>query len=119
MSDRTMSAGSIEDSVVMLSDAQLDALADRIAARLQSPPASGGLVDAATLADRLGVARSFVYSHADELGGKRLSERGRLRFDLAVATAAFASRQPESRAAPRRRKSATRSMVGSILQVRA
>jgi hypothetical protein len=43
-----------------------------------------GLVDAARLAERLGVSRDFVYAHADELGARRLGSgpRARLRFDL-------------------------------------
>lgn len=42
------------------------------------------LVDASTVAARLGVARSYVYEHADELGAIRLGSgpRARLRFDL-------------------------------------
>jgi hypothetical protein len=104
-----------------LDEDQLDALADRIAARLarQPSPANGAaLVDAATLAEHLGVARSWVYTHADQLGGKRLGgERGRLRFDLSEATAAFAAAsQPEQVKSPRRRRAPAH--VGSTLQVR-
>ena len=42
------------------------------------------LVDAAALARHLGVARSFVYDHADRLGAIRLGDgpRPRLRFDV-------------------------------------
>lgn len=43
------------------------------------------LVDAATVARRLGVTRNWVYAHADQLGAMRLGDgRGRLRFDLAT-----------------------------------
>lgn len=102
-----------------LDDDQLDDLADRIADRLRSAPRDG-LVDAQQLADHLGVARSFVYTHADELGGKRLGDRGRLRFDVATATAAFAGRQPEHPTPTRRRRPRTADgNVGSILKVRA
>lgn len=106
-------------SALELPDHQLERLADLIAARLQSPAAGVGLVDAQQLADHLGVARSFVYQHSDELGGKRLGKRGRLRFDLATASAAFASSQQENTttSAPRRRRQPTGD-VGSILQVR-
>jgi len=111
------------DVVVTLTDEQLDALADRIAARLSaSPPcATSNMVDAATLAAHLGVARSYVYTHASELGGKRLGgPRGRLRFDLAIALAAWATANPEPelpRHTNRRRKQAAL-QAGSILKVR-
>lgn len=44
-----------------------------------------GLVDAACVAERLGVSRDFVYAHAEELGVRRLGSgpRPRLRFNLA------------------------------------
>jgi hypothetical protein len=107
-------------AAIRLADDQLDALADRIAARLRTSPTSdSGLVDAQQLAAHLGVARSFVYTHSDDLGGKRLGGKGRLRFDLEEAVAAFASSEPERTApAPRRRKRAVNGNVGSILKVR-
>lgn len=42
------------------------------------------LVDAATVAERLGFSRDYVYAHADELGAIRVGSgpRPRLRFDL-------------------------------------
>ncbi|HVW47931.1 MAG TPA: hypothetical protein VHA76_12805 [Solirubrobacterales bacterium] len=45
------------------------------------------LIGAAELADRLGVDRSWVYSHAIELGAMKLGDgpRARLRFDPEVA----------------------------------
>jgi len=103
-----------------LADDQLDALAERIVVRLRAAPATDTtLVDAQQLATHLGVARSFVYAHADELGGKRLGERGRLRFDVATATAAFASREPEQQVVPtRRRRRQGNGHVGSVLRVR-
>jgi hypothetical protein len=54
-------------------------------------PARGRLVDAAVVADALGISRDCVYAHAAELGGKRIGEgpRGRLRFDLDQALAAL------------------------------
>jgi hypothetical protein len=103
-----------------LDDDQLDALATLIAAKLEAPPTSPGLVDARQLAEHLAVDRSFIYSHADQLAGKRLGgKRGRLRFDLAEATAAFATAShPEPpKSTPRRRRAPAR--AGSILQVRA
>jgi hypothetical protein len=43
------------------------------------------LVDAASVAEHLGVSRDYVYEHADDLGARRLGSgpRARLRFDLA------------------------------------
>jgi hypothetical protein len=50
------------------------------------------LVDAATLAGELGVDRSWVYSHRDELGAIRLGSgsKPRLRFDVQIVRAALA-----------------------------
>lgn len=107
-------------SEVRLTDEQLDALADRIAERLRRP--SGGLVDAQALAGYLSVDRSFIYTHAAELGARRLGgPGGRLRFDLAQALDAFATRdEPEPAAAPRRRQHRRPTEnVGSILKARA
>lgn len=93
---------------VVLSDAQLDALAERVAAILRADtPSTGGLVDAATLAAELGVSRDTVYAHAERLGGRRIGDgdRPRLRFDLADALAAWQPPATPTRA-PRRRRSA-------------
>jgi hypothetical protein len=50
------------------------------------------LVDAATLAAELGVERSWVYEHADELAPVRLGtgSKPRLRFDVRAARQALA-----------------------------
>lgn len=58
-------------------------------ARPETPPLR--LVDAVTLAGALGVDRSYIYAHADELGAVRLGDgpKSRLRFDLEAARAAF------------------------------
>ena len=57
---------------VELSPEQLRELARLVAAELRAEPPSAGMVDAAVLAGQLGVARSWVYRHAVELGGVRL-----------------------------------------------
>jgi hypothetical protein len=51
-----------------------------------------GLLTPAELADALGVARSFVYQHADELGAIRLGggSKPRLRFEWEIAKSATA-----------------------------
>jgi hypothetical protein len=78
-----------------LSEALVEAIAlrvvDLLSAREQRAQARG-LLSAAELASHLGVARSFVYDHADELGAVRLGEgaKPRLRFDLERAREAFA-----------------------------
>ena len=89
---------------VVLTDYQLEQLADLIAERLQeqnepvrtavrfAPDRS--LVDAATLAGLLGVSRSTVYEHAAELGAVEVGggERPRLRFDPQTALEAWSRR---------------------------
>src|ERR1700726_2902578 len=47
------------------------------------------LLSASEVANRLGVARAWVYEHAVELGARRLGSgpRARLRFDLAAGLA--------------------------------
>jgi hypothetical protein len=97
------------------------------------PAQARDLVDAATLAKRLGVSRGFVYEHADELGAFRLGSgpRARLRFDVAEAlgrlTACSASRRsgppdPAPRAASgprgRRRLGTSGGSVPELLPIR-
>lgn len=68
--------------VVTLSDEQLEQLADLIADRLRSTPASSSpeIVSAAELAVRLSIDVKTVYRHAEAFGGVRAGRR--LRFDL-------------------------------------
>ena len=94
--------------VVTLSDQQLQQLADFVADRLrsaadgQAEPVARHLVDAKTLAAKLGVSRQTVYARAEALGGERIGQpvkgegkhgkNGRKppwRFDLEVARAAM------------------------------
>lgn len=57
------------------------------------------LVDATTVAKRLGVSRDYVYAHADELGVRRIGSgpRPRLRFELSrvisTPTSCFTGRE--------------------------
>ena len=69
----------------------VDAIAERVADLLCSELPRGRMVDAATLAGALGVDRSYVYAHADELGAVRLGggSKPRLRFDLEAAREAM------------------------------
>jgi len=71
----------------------------------ESHTASGGLLDATQLARHLGVTRTWVYEHANQLGAIRLGagSKARLRFDLDTATAAIDERRrkpQESRSIP-------------------
>lgn len=64
-----------------------------------------GLVDAATLAAELGVDRSWVYAHRDELGAVRIGTgaKPRLRFSLETAREMLAcstSKEPLATQAP-------------------
>jgi hypothetical protein len=66
----------------------VEVLARRVAELLRHDPAPGvELVDAAELARRLGTERSWVYTHAIELGAVKLGggSRPRLRFDPQLA----------------------------------
>lgn len=113
----------------------VDAIAERVADLLRGEPPRGCMVDAATLAGALGVDRSYVYAHADELGAVRLGGglKPRLRFDLEAARVAmsrYASKQSHGSNAsagaeygapfaPRRRRLPNRlPEPGSVLAVR-
>jgi hypothetical protein len=117
--------------------AHVDALARRVVELLRADArenAGRRLVDASTLAVELGVERSWVYEHANELHPSRLGTgpKARLRFDARIVRATLIARsvaeQPESESVtaarrsqtPRReRKRANRSTtVGRVLAVR-
>lgn len=87
-----------------LDPADIDAIADRVASRLQpARPPAVRYVDAAALAECLGVERAWVYAHARDLGGVRLGgPQGRLRFDLELVkrTLHESAREAPSRARP-------------------
>ncbi|MFZ1927367.1 MAG: hypothetical protein WAU42_14660 [Solirubrobacteraceae bacterium] len=82
---------------ITLDPETIRAIAEQAASRtvemLRDKPVSG-LVDAATVANALGVSRDCVYAHVDALGGERIGTgpRGRLRFDLDRALAAWTAR---------------------------
>jgi hypothetical protein len=91
-----------------------------LTARLGDGSAAGRMVDAAEVAKTLGVARSWVYAHAGVLGATRLGSgsRGRLRFDLERARAAFVTVGETTRPTPRPRPRRRSSTAGSILKAR-
>jgi hypothetical protein len=67
----------------MLDDEDIEAIADRVAAKLRLP--TDGLVGVRDVARALGMSRAWVYRNADELGAQRLGggRKPALRFDLA------------------------------------
>ena len=93
-----------------LSPAEIEAIAQRVAELIVDRLAESDrarLVDAAHVAQLLGVERDWVYAHADQLGAIRLGgPRGRLRFDLETVTArADRTRQAPDPRRPRGRRS--------------
>jgi hypothetical protein len=74
----------MESSRIKLHPRTIEAIAGRVIDLLQrNAAAAPELIDAAELARRLGVDRSWVYTHAIELGAVKLGKgpRPRLRFD--------------------------------------
>src|SRR5687767_4454899 len=72
---------------IKLDQETVEAIARQVMQLLRDERAASELVDAAELAQRLGVDRSWVYTHAIELGAVKLGAgaRPRLRFDPKVA----------------------------------
>jgi hypothetical protein len=106
----------------------LDGLAERLRAAEDRQDVAGvsRLVDAATVAHALGVTRGCVYDHAAELSGERIGNgpRGRLRFDLDRALAAWTARssskeshQPKSPAVTSSSASRQRRGLGSSAEL--
>jgi hypothetical protein len=79
-----------------LTDADVEAIARCLAELLESRPVTTAapLVDVRRLAAALGVGRDFVYEHAVELGGVKLtaSPKSPWRFDVERARRAMADR---------------------------
>jgi len=63
----------VSELVVVLTDAQLDALAERVAAKLANgngnghAPEADKLLDAKAAAERLGVTARWIYGHSSSL----------------------------------------------------
>jgi hypothetical protein len=68
----------------MLDDEDIEAIADRVAAKLRLR--TDGLVGVRDVARALGMSCAWVYRNADELGAQRLGtgRKPALRFDLAL-----------------------------------
>jgi hypothetical protein len=118
-----------------LDRAYVEAVAHRVAELIRDDAretAAPRLVDAATLAAELGVERSWVYEHRDELHPVRLGNgsKPRLRFDVPAVRAALAAQnlaeprsggifEPGHRSRRRARQGSGRQpMVGRVLSVR-
>jgi hypothetical protein len=100
-----------------LSEADIEAVATRVADLLRASQASAELVDATEIARRFGVSRDFVYDHANDFGAVRLGDgpKARLRFDPAKVGRAL--RKPPEKAASQPRRRRTRSS-SSLLPIR-
>ena len=103
-----------------LAPESIEALATRIA-ELMAPVPGGNRerISAADVARQWGVARRWVYNHAEELGASRLGSgpRPRLRFDpdevverLGAPTRPLAPRRDQRRASPMRGDCRTHSL---------
>ncbi len=95
-----------------LDPADIDAIAERVVDTLRREvlPSPVRLVDAATLADLLGVERSWVYAHAEQLHAVRLGgASGRLRFDVDVVRRTLIATPPPAQDRRRPRAKVSRS----------
>jgi hypothetical protein len=100
-----------------LSEAEIEAVATRVADLLKEQQSNPELVDATAIARRFGVSRDFVYQHANELGAVRLGDgpKARLRFDPAKVGRALRG-SPEKFIPTARRRATRRS--SSLLPIR-
>jgi hypothetical protein len=87
---------------VTLDPESVRAVAHAVVALLTDTPPTARLVDAAELADLLGVSRAWIYDNAELLDPVRLGDgdRPRLRFDPETALAAWRHREPEPEPQP-------------------
>jgi hypothetical protein len=111
-----------------LDAASVEAVARRVVELMHREGASPSvrrLVDAATLAAELGVERSWVYTHRDELGAVHLGTgpKPRLRFDVEAARTMLARSMSRESEAPQTPVTATnsarrrRQRLGSSLEL--
>ena len=96
------------DRLPILDDASIEAIARRVAEMLGDGDSFQrvDLLTAGEVARRLKVERSWVYTHANELGAIRMGggTRPRLRFELQTAAAALASLQAQPEPSARRHR---------------
>ena len=103
-------------------DALGEAIADRLAEVWGLRRVTEDVVDASTLAARLGVSAQWVRDHADELGGWRLGSgpKAPYRFHASGAERALrgATRQPEAKPVESSRSRRRTSSRSRLLPVR-
>jgi hypothetical protein len=104
---------------MMLDDEDIEAIADRVAAKLRLR--TDGLVGVRDVARALGMSRAWVYRNADALGAQRLGSgrKPALRFDLARTVERAVGLGVPTRAvatvsAPRRRGRPNRSLPTGV-----
>jgi hypothetical protein len=106
---------------IRLAPEDIEAIAVAVVDTLESR--QGRYVDAAELANDLGVSRDYIYENAGELGAVKLGggRRPRLRFELAVARAAFVRlhEKPRPRRTGQRRRRALSSPPNQMAGQRA
>lgn len=94
-------------------------IADELIAAQDAPVQPQKYVTVKTLAEALGVSTAFVYDHAAELGGVKLTDKPKApwRFDLERARQVIDERAPQKvwQPLPRRRRMPTRSGSGAPL----
>ena len=120
MSEVLVKAAAVERLAVRVAELLEQPLLEALEARLAERD-DGALVDAATVANALGLSRSTVYEHADELGAIRLGngDKPRLRFDLERAKAGVRGLQEESPEPARTSRSRrTRPSTAPLLPIR-
>lgn len=108
---------------IKLDPPTVEAIARRVVEILeQRGLQSRELVDAAELARRFGIERSWVYSHAIELGAVKLGSgpKPRLRFDPQIAARVLRKAGEQTAADPPARsgKRADRPSAGGVSEVR-
>ena len=99
---RCLTTNPMASARIKLDPELVDAIARRVVELLEKRGVQQReLVDASELARRLGIERSWVYSHAIELGAVKLGQgkKPRLRFDPEIA-ARFLQKVGEGPAAP-------------------
>lgn len=95
---------------IALDAASIEAISRRVVELMRAGAPPAGLIDAAEVARRLGLARSTVYDSPERYGGIKVGSRWR--FDPAAidrpAPSADPSAQPETTPAPARRTGRSR-----------
>jgi excisionase family DNA binding protein len=102
--------------VEALAERIADLAAQRVLAALAERPPMSDELDAAAVAELLGVTRSTVYGLADELGGYRIGDgpRARLRFQREAVDAYKARRHPPAETATPEPNGRPRRAKGSV-----